>query len=134
MRSINRATALASFKSLDGGSFDDELFRIPERPKPGGIGNSLSDVESNGVTRTSLETWEHDRSLIHTVLENGNTEKTSDPELGEDSVRIYLREIGHVALLIGDEEAILARTIELATWLERVEGFCQNSGHNPTRG
>ena len=48
-------------------------------------------------------------------------EEAADTELTEDTVRMYLREISRVALLTAADEVVLARAVEIAQWLEKIE-------------
>ncbi len=84
-------------------------------------GDISGDIGAIPVDRTSIEIWENDRSLDQAEVRNTAAEKASGGELGDDSVRMYLRDIGRVTLLTAGEEATLARAIELAFWLERIE-------------
>ncbi len=74
----------------------------------------------SALTRSELDMWEAARN----VEAAGQLQQMLEPdqsELTEDTVRMYLREIGRVALLTADDEVVLARAVELAQWLEQIE-------------
>ena len=88
-----------------------------------------SDDEANGhggdaraFTRSELAMWETARAADESAAVAGQlAEETADTELTEDTVRMYLREISRVALLTADDEVVLARAVEIAQWLEKIE-------------
>ena len=93
-----------------------------------GLGSIDDDDEANqgntdsasALTRSELDMWEAARN----VEAAGNQAVMLEPdqsELTEDTVRMYLREIGRVALLTADDEVVLARAVELAQWLTQIE-------------
>ena len=66
--------------------------------------------------------WETARAADESAAVAGQlAEETADTELTEDTVRMYLREISRVALLTADDEVVLARAVEIAQWLEKIE-------------
>ncbi len=82
--------------------------------------NQGSGDSPSALTRSELDMWEAARN----VEAAGQLSQMLEPdqsELTEDTVRMYLREIGRVALLTADDEVVLARAVELAQWLERIE-------------
>jgi RNA polymerase primary sigma factor len=69
-----------------------------------------------------LAIWETARaSDSATSVTNALQQEVQELELTEDTVRMYLREIGRVALLAAADEVILARSVELAQRLEAIE-------------
>ena len=85
-------------------------------------------LPGQGLARTEAD-QEHDEWAVHTpeVLapEQDDDEPEMEPALETedpgDSVRMYLREIGRVTLLNAREEQVLAKTMESAAHLRRVE-------------
>ena len=66
--------------------------------------------------------WETARAADESAAVAGQlAEEAADTELTEDTVRMYLREISRVALLTADDEVVLARAVEIAQWLEKIE-------------
>jgi RNA polymerase primary sigma factor len=87
----------------------------------GDDGNGPSDISSHALTRASIEFWELERAASKATLLVEESTDSGDSELSEDSVRMYLREIGRVGLLTADEEVTLSRAVELARWLGQIE-------------
>ena len=81
---------------------------------------TVADGPPMALTRSELDLWEAARAADETAVSEALAE-TQDSELTEDTVRMYLREIGRVALLTAADEVVLARAVELAQWLEKVE-------------
>ena len=74
------------------------------------------------ATRSELNMWEAARaSDSATNLNNLAVQQVRETELTEDSVRMYLREIGRVSLLTAADEVVLARAVELVQRLEAIE-------------
>jgi RNA polymerase primary sigma factor len=92
----------------------------------------FSGIGRNPITRSALETWEFHRAVKHADLATNEFDNARDFELGEDSARMYLREVGRVALLSADDEVVLARTIELSQWLAKVEKDIQGKSVEDT--
>ena len=66
--------------------------------------------------------WETARAADESAAIAGQlAEEAADTELTEDTVRMYLREISRVALLTAADEVVLARAVEIAQWLEKIE-------------
>ena len=64
---------------------------------------------------SELTNWEQERES------NRDTKKTKDDsELSNDTVRMYLKEIGKVNLLSAKDEVILARSIESSIYLKKI--------------
>lgn len=87
-----------------------------------------SDDEANpdeatpqALTRSELDLWEAARRAEESGGLQGIVPEEHDSELTEDTVRMYLREIGRVALLTAEDEVVLARAVELAQWMEAIE-------------
>lgn len=116
-----RARAATPIVETAGDSFYDDPERMNEDSGLSDDGAGLAEIGSNPVTRTSLESWEYARAVKHADLANDEIENSRDVELGEDTVRLYLREIGRVALLTASDEVVLARAIELTQWLEKIK-------------
>jgi RNA polymerase primary sigma factor len=84
--------------------------------------NQLSESGATVATRSELDMWEAARaSDSATSITNALQQEVQESELTEDTVRMYLREIGRVALLTAADEVILARSVELAQRLEAIE-------------
>ncbi len=113
---LKRADPPISFGDSESDSFTDAA-----ASRFNDDGGSDSDSESGVVNRTSLEIWENNRSLDQAAQRTTETEKTAAGEFADDSVRMYLRDIGKVELLTAVEEATLARAIELAFWRDRLD-------------
>ena len=116
-----RADHQTLYRDSDGDSHAIDAMQLRDSSMLSDDGSVEVDVGAVPVDRTSIEIWENDRSLDQDARRNSDTEKSSDGEFSDDSVRMYLRDIGRVTLLTAGEEATLARAIELAFWLERVE-------------
>jgi RNA polymerase primary sigma factor len=69
------------------------------------------------------ETWEEESEIGEP--DSGPIPEEADLELevvADDPVRLYLKELGRVALLSAREEKVLARTLEEGAFLARIEG------------
>ena len=91
--------------------------------------NQASSDAPTALTRSELDMWEAARAAEASTLEQ--VEEIQDSELTEDTVRMYLREIGRVNLLTAADEVVLARAVELAQWLEAIENEIR--GEDETR-
>jgi RNA polymerase primary sigma factor len=84
--------------------------------------NQTTESGATAVTRSELDMWEAARaSDSATSITNALQNEVQESELTEDTVRMYLREIGRVALLTAADEVVLARAVELAQRLEAIE-------------
>jgi RNA polymerase primary sigma factor len=84
--------------------------------------NQVTENGATAVTRSELDMWESARaSDSSTSITNALAQEVQESELTEDTVRMYLREIGRVALLTAADEVVLARAVELAQRLEAIE-------------
>ena len=84
--------------------------------------NQVTENGATAVTRSELDMWEAARaSDSSTSITNALAQEVQESELTEDTVRMYLREIGRVALLTAADEVVLARAVELAQRLEAIE-------------
>jgi len=84
--------------------------------------NQTTESSATAVTRSELDMWEAARaSDSSTSITNALQNEVQESELTEDTVRMYLREIGRVALLTAADEVVLARAVELAQRLEAIE-------------
>ncbi|MBL01094.1 MAG: RNA polymerase subunit sigma-70 [Chloroflexi bacterium] len=81
-----------------------------------------TESDATAITSSELDMWEASRAIDDASLAAQNVMKElQESELTEDTVRMYLREIGRVSLLTADDEVVLARAIELAKKLESIE-------------
>ncbi len=84
--------------------------------------NQVTESGATAVTRSELDMWEAARaSDSSTSITNALAQEVQESELTEDTVRMYLREIGRVALLTAADEVVLARAVELTQRLEAIE-------------
>tara|TARA_Y100000588_G_scaffold390939_1_gene498095 strand:- start:3255 stop:4775 length:1521 start_codon:yes stop_codon:yes gene_type:complete len=84
--------------------------------------NQVTESGATAVTRSELDMWEAARASDPTSsITNALQQEIQESELTEDTVRMYLREIGRVALLTAADEVVLARAVELAQRLESIE-------------
>ena len=84
--------------------------------------NQVTESGATAVTRSELDMWEAARASDSTTsITNALQQEIQESELTEDTVRMYLREIGRVALLTAADEVVLARAVELAQRLETIE-------------
>jgi len=90
--------------------------------------NQATENGATAVTRSELDMWEAARaSDSSTSITNALAQEVQESELTEDTVRMYLREIGRVALLTAADEVVLARAVELAQRLEAIEKEIQGN-------
>ena len=86
---------------------------------------SLSDeagVEDvSGIVEEIDEKEEGEELLAEETEESKPPAAPGEYEVIDDSIRIYLQEVGRVALLTTHEEKILSRKIELGRYVERIE-------------
>ena len=81
-----------------------------------------ADSPATAVTRSELDMWEAGRAADAAAAAHGaDDDVPQGSEFTEDMVRLYLRDIGKVALLTAEDEVVLARAVELARWLDAVE-------------
>lgn len=85
----------------------------------------IADEGATEVTRSELDMWEAARSMTENIAVI--SQYTHDSELTEDTVRMYLREIGRVELLTAEDEVVLARHVEIAQWLDQLESKLNGS-------
>jgi RNA polymerase primary sigma factor len=84
--------------------------------------NQITENGATAATRSELDMWEASRaSDSATDLNAATAQEVRESELTEDTVRLYLREIGRVPLLNAADEVVLARAVELALRLEATE-------------
>ena len=106
-------------------ALDDETEYTPAFTRIEGTedeANQITESGANAVTRSELDMWEAARaSDSATSITNALAQEVQESELTEDTVRMYLREIGRVALLTAADEVVLARAVELAQRLEAIE-------------
>ncbi len=85
--------------------------------------------DAHALTRSELAHWEAARAAEETGnLVEQLPDETQDNELTQDAVRMYLREIGRVALLTAADEVVLARAVEIAQKLEAIEAELSSEG------
>ena len=112
-----------------GGKFPTEDGDLRPALSKYDLGVEDEDVEAGAaaevpqtLTQSELDAWEATRADEAAALAAESwVEEEAGSELTEDTVRMYLREIGRVALLTAKDEVVLARAIELAQWLEKIE-------------
>ena len=106
-------------------ALDDETEYTPAFTRIEGTedeANQITESGANAVTRSELDMWEAARaSDSATSITNALAQEVQESELTEDTVRMYLREIGRVALLTAADEVVLARAVELAQRLEAIK-------------
>ena len=106
-------------------ALDDETEYTPAFTRIEGTedeANQITESGANAVTRSELDMWEAARaSDSATSVTNALAQEVQESELTEDTVRMYLREIGRVALLTAADEVVLARAVELAQRIEAIE-------------
>ena len=106
-------------------ALDDETEYTPAFTRIEGTedeANQITESGANAVTRSELDMWEAARaSDSATSITNALAQEVQESELTEDTVRMYLREIGRVALLTAADEVVLARAVELAQRIEAIE-------------
>ena len=106
-------------------ALDDEAEYTPAFTRIEGTedeANQITESGANAVTRSELDMWEAARaSDSATSITNALAQEVQESELTEDTVRMYLREIGRVALLTAADEVVLARAVELAQRIEAIE-------------
>ena len=74
--------------------------------------NQVTESGATAVTRSELDMWEAARASDSTTsITNALQQEIQESELTEDTVRMYLREIGRVALLTAADEVVLARAV-----------------------
>ncbi len=83
--------------------------------------DAAADEVAKSISRSEMDAWEASRAGETAALAETWIDGDGGSELTEDTVRMYLREIGRVALLTAQDEVVLARAIELAQWLERLQ-------------
>ena len=106
-------------------ALDDETEYTPAFTRIEGTedeANQITESGANAVTRSELDMWEAARaSDSATSITNALAQEVQESELTEDTVRMYLREIGRGALLTAADEVVLARAVELAQRIEAIE-------------
>ena len=111
-------------------ALDDETEYTPAFTRIEGTedeANQITESGANAVTRSELDMWEAARaSDSATSITNALAQEVQESELTEDTVRMYLREIGRVALLTAADEVVLARAVELAQRIEAIEKEIQS--------
>ena len=95
------------------------------------VSSEQDEVDSDGVepafsllTQSAfavLERREHDNPLEDTGDQHVARQDAQSIELTDDSVHMYLQEVGRVDLLSAGEEVVLARMIELANRLSEIK-------------
>ena len=95
--------------------FDDE--EKIHRSGKSGLEDEANEEEQDlkSFSSSELTSWEQERES------NRDTKKAKDDsELSNDTVRMYLKEIGKVSLLSAKDEVILARSIESSIYLKKI--------------
>ena len=110
-------------KSNDDGNVIEEGFENEDddnirRSSKTSIEDEANEEEQDlkSFTSSELTSWEQRRES------NNDTSKKNkdDSELSNDTVRMYLKEIGKVNLLSAQDEVILARSIESSIFLKKI--------------
>ena len=87
--------------------------------------DSLSDeagVEDVSAIAEEVEEKEEiEESLPDEAEENKPAAAPGEYDVIDDSIRMYLQEVGRVALLTAHEEKVLSRKIELGRYVERIK-------------
>jgi len=92
------------------------------------VGGSVGRVP----TTSELDRWEVARADAADNNPDLWSQDVPGADLTEDTVRMYLREIGRVALLTAADEVVLARAVELRKHLNATEDELQTElGHEP---
>ena len=67
-----------------------------------------TESDATAITSSELDMWEASRAIDDASLAAQNVMKElQESELTEDTVRMYLREIGRVSLLTADDEVVI---------------------------
>lgn len=104
--------------------------------------DGVSFTESSGVTPNDIDESKSNAD-VGSGTDGENDEKTAvnlawsqgldTPEIIDDPVRMYLREIGRVGLLKATEERVLARRMEMSKHLEFIESELTRPESRPPR-
>ena len=83
-----------------------------------GIEDEANEEEKDlkSFSSSELTSWEQERDSKN----DNNKKNKDDSELSNDTVRMYLKEIGKVNLLSASDEVILARSIETSIRLKKL--------------
>ena len=116
-----RTLALTPSSESSQAPFDDGPVSMFGDSGPDEVGGGVADYDPATVTRSSLEHLQYDQAAKRSDPATDEFANSRNFELGEDAVRVYLRDIGRIPLLKAPDEVVLARAIELAHWLELIE-------------
>jgi RNA polymerase primary sigma factor len=86
-----------------------------------GLLSDEAGVEDVSVVVKEVEDKEEGEEFLPEEAEESKPPAPGEYELIDDSIRMYLQEVGRVALLTTHEEKVLSRKIELGRYVERIE-------------
>jgi RNA polymerase primary sigma factor len=87
----------------------------------GSLSDEAGAEDVSGIVEEIDEKEEGEELLAEETEESKPPATPGEYDVIDDSIRIYLQEVGRVALLTTHEEKILSRKIELGRYVERVE-------------
>ena len=118
----NSASDITGFGSPreDGVSFAERSDVIP---------TDIDNPKLNGETGSNIDGENHEKNAVNAAWSQG----LDSPEMIDDPVRMYLREIGRVSLLKAVEERVLARKMEASKHIEFIESELTSPESRPAR-
>ena len=100
-------------------------------------GDTVCEVSPDPLDHSAADPWDHDAEEPDEAESEAPVVRTvrSEPDTTEDSVRMYLKEIGRVTLLNAEGERELARRIEEGKMLDTIESSLLGTlGRQPHAG
>ena len=118
----NSASDITGFGSPreDGVSFAERSDVIP---------TDIDNPKLNGEAGANIDGESHEKNAVNAAWSQG----LDTPEMIDDPVRMYLREIGRVSLLKAAEERVLARKMEASKHIEFIESELTSPESRPAR-